>query len=118
MAAIAPGQAIDYRLGQLDLATQPIEPAIRFWLVKHGDRPLADGSLPRLGPYYQLYHRRYSWIVYLGNGSARHPHLRLVARVHFTDQWGPETLSAWIGRPTAKRSHRQRVAAARRKPVR
>jgi hypothetical protein len=118
VSAIAPGQAIDYRLGQLDLATQPIEPAIRFWLVKHGDRPLADGSLPRLGPYYQLDHRRYSWIVYLGNGVARHPHLRLVARVHFRDQWGPETLSAWIGRPTAKRSHRHRVGAPRRKPVR
>jgi hypothetical protein len=122
VAAIPPGQSIDYRLGPLDLATQPIEPAIRFWLVKHGDRPLANGSLPRLGPYYQLYHRHYTWIVYLGNGVARHPHLHLVARVHFRDQWGPETLSAWVGRPVPKRrrAHRShgKGAAARREAVR
>jgi len=57
VAALPSRRSIDYELGRLDLATQPIEPAIRFWLVKHGDRPLANGSLPRLGPYYQLYHR-------------------------------------------------------------
>ena len=103
VAALPSRRSIDYELGPLDLATQPIEPAIRFWLVKHGDRPLANGSLPRLGPYYQLYHRHYTWIVYLGNGTARHPRLRLVARVHFHDQWGPETLSAWVGRARAAR---------------
>jgi hypothetical protein len=99
VAAIPSGQSIDYELGSLDLATQPIEPPIRFWLVKHGDRPLADGSLPRLGPYYQLYHRRYTWIVYLGDGTRPQRDMRLVARVHFHDQWGAETLSAWVGRP-------------------
>jgi len=101
-AAIPAGQTIDYRLGSLDLATQPIEPAVRFLLVKHGDRPLAEGSLPRLGPYYELYHRRYSWIVFLGDGKVRPAgHLRLVAREHFHDQWGPQTLSAWVGRAAA-----------------
>jgi hypothetical protein len=118
VAALPSRRSIDYELGPLDLATQPIEPAIRFWLVKHGDRPLANGSLPRLGPYYQLYHRHYTWIVYLGNGTARHRRLRLVARVHFHDQWGPETLSAWVGRarqpqsqPAARPGHRSRGRA-------
>ena len=101
--AIPPGATIDYELGPLDLATQPIEPAIRFWLVKHGDRPLADGSRPRLGPYYQLGNHSYQWIVYLGDGGARRRGLRLLARVRFRDQWGAETLSAWIGRPRAAR---------------
>jgi hypothetical protein len=121
VAALPPRRAIDYELGPLDLATQPIEPAIRFWLVKHGDRPLANGSLPRLGPFYQLDHRHYTWIVYLGNGTARHPPLRLVARVHFHDRWGAETLSAWVGRARAHgdRSHRHaRDAAAAAEPVR
>jgi hypothetical protein len=112
VAAIPAGQSIDYELGPLDLATQPIEPAIRFWLVAHGDRPLADGSLPRLGPYYQLDHRLYTWIVWLGNGTKRRSGLRLVARVHFHDQWGAETLSAWAGHasshPAGRRTHRER----------
>jgi hypothetical protein len=109
VAALPPGVSIDYELGPLDLATQPIEPAIRFWLVKHGDRPLADGSLPRLGSYYQLNHRHYSWIVWLGNGTTRRPHLRLVARVRFRDQWGAQTLSAWVGRapPPATRARKR-----------
>lgn len=114
VAALPQRRALDYELGPLDLATQPIEPAIRFWLVKHGDRPLADGSLPRLGPYYQLDHRHYTWIVYLGNGTARHPRLRLVARVHFHDQWGAETLSAWVGRARARGEHRDRFRPGRR----
>jgi hypothetical protein len=118
VAAIPPGQTIDYRVGALDLATQPIEPAIRFWLVKHGDRPLASGSLPRLGSYYELYRRRYAWTVYLADGVGRRPHMRLVARVRFHSQWGRETLSAWVARSGAQRSERRRAGAVRRRPVR
>ncbi|MGA2470142.1 MAG: hypothetical protein ABSG64_05580 [Solirubrobacteraceae bacterium] len=95
-AAIAPHQTIDYRLGALDTATQPMEPALRFVLELHGDRVLAVGSFPRLGPYYELYDRRYDWIVYITANPASHPrHMRLVVRVHFRDRWGPETFSAW-----------------------
>ena len=68
---IPPGQAIDYRLGPLDLGTQPMEPAIRFLLVRHGDRVLADGSFPRLGSYYELYNRPVQWIVYLPTAPGR-----------------------------------------------
>jgi hypothetical protein len=118
VAALPAGQSIDYRLGPLDLATQPIEPAIRFWLVKHGDRPLADGSLPRLGPYYELYHRHYRWIVYLADGVTGQRQLRLVARVRFHSQWGQQTLSAWVGRTAARHPRSRRGAAVRRKPVR
>ena len=113
VAALPPGQSIDYELGALDLATQPIEPAIRFWLVKHGDRPLADGSLTRLGPYYELDHRRYSWIVYLGDGTKPQRGLRLVVRVRFDDHRGAETLSAWVGRARPRSTrHRGRRARA------
>jgi hypothetical protein len=121
VAVLPRGQSIDYELGSLDLATQPIEPAIRFWLVKHGDRPLANGSLPRLGPYYELYHRHYAWIVYLGDGKARHPKLRLLARVRFHGQWGAETLSAWVGLASTQHDRRHghgRDAATAAQPVR
>jgi hypothetical protein len=120
VAALPPRVSIDYVLGPLDVATQPIEPPIRFWLVKHGDRPLANGSLQRLGTYYMLYNRPYAWTVYIAGGHHNHPpprslgHLRLVARVRFHDSWGWETIGAWAGRahqhpvrehPHAKRRH-------------
>jgi len=95
---IPPGQSIEYRLGPLDVGTQPMEPAIRFLLVRHGDRVLANGSLPRLGPYYALYNRPVQWTVYLLDGIRPQRHMTLAARVHFSDPWGEETLSAWVGR--------------------
>jgi hypothetical protein len=95
---IPPGQTINYRFGALGIGTQPMEPAIRFFLVRHGDRVLAVGSFPRLGSYYELYHRPVQWTVYLTDGSKPRRHMTLAARVHFTDAWGHETLSAWVRR--------------------
>ena len=95
---IAPGQAIEYRLGPLDLGTQPMEPAVRFLLVRHGDRVLAEGSFPRLGSYYELYDRPVQWTVHLLDGTRRQPHMTLAARVRFTDPWGADVLSAWVAR--------------------
>jgi len=93
---IPPGQAIEYRLGPLDTGTQPMEPAIRFLLVRHGDRVLAEGSFPRLGSYYELYNRPVQLIVYLRDGTRPQPHMTLAARVRFTDPWGKEVFSAWV----------------------
>ena len=93
---VPPGQTLRLHTGGLDVATQPTEPAIRFFLVRHGDRVLANGSLPRLGPYYELYHRPVQWTVYLVDGIHPQPHKTLAARVHYTSPWGHETLSAWI----------------------
>jgi hypothetical protein len=95
---VPPGQTLNYRFGNLDLGTQPMEPAIRFFLVRHGDRVLAVGSFPRLGSYYELYHRHVQWTVYLTDGNKPRRHMTLAARVHFTDGWGHETLSAWVRR--------------------
>ena len=95
------GVSIDWRLGPLDLGTQPMEPALRFMLVRHDDRVLARGSFPRLGTYYELYHRPYQWIVYVGDGTRALAHMTLAARVRFHDQWGAEVLSAWVRRVPA-----------------
>ncbi len=105
---IGPGQTIAYDLGALDVGTQPMEPAIRFFLVRHGDRPLADGSLPRLGSYYERYNRPVQWAVYLTDSSRRQPRMTLAARVHFGDPWGREVLSAWVMR--TQRPHAARTA--------
>lgn len=97
IARVVPrGRVVDYRFGPLDLGTQPMEPAIRFLLVRHGDRVLAPGSLPRLGPYYELYGRPYQWIVDVRDGTRQPtPDMRLLARVRFRSPWGPELVSAW-----------------------
>ncbi len=69
------GAGVDYRFGALDLGTQPMEPAIRFLLVRHGDRVMAPGSFPRLGTYYELRGHPYRWVVYLSDGTrAAGPH--------------------------------------------
>lgn len=113
---VPPGENIDYGLGPLDLGTQPMEPALRFLLVRHGDRVLAEGSFPRLGSYYELEHRPYEWIVYLRDGTSRQPHMTLAARVRFRDQWGTDVLSAWVERHAthpARRFSTQRHAKHR-----
>jgi hypothetical protein len=96
--AIPSGATIAYHLGPLDLGTQPMEPAIRFFLVRHGDRPLADGSLPRLGPYYEQYRRPVRWVLYLTDDAARPRRMTLAGRVRFRSPWRQETLSAWVRR--------------------
>ncbi|MGO9487423.1 MAG: hypothetical protein ACLQBB_00150 [Solirubrobacteraceae bacterium] len=96
--AIPPDATVGYRLGPLDTGTQPMEPTLRYLLVRHGDRVLANGSLPRLGSYYEQYHRPVQWILYLVDGAAPVPRMRLVGRVGFTGPWGREILSAWARR--------------------
>jgi hypothetical protein len=81
-----------------------MEPALRFLLVRHGDRVLAEGSYPRLGSYYVLAHRPYQWIVYLRDGTRAQAHMRLAASVRFKDQWGIDVLSAWVRRAPASRA--------------
>jgi hypothetical protein len=96
---IPPGRTVAYRFGPLDTATQPMEPGVRYQLIRHGDRVLAEGSFPRLGSYYVLDHRKVQQALYLTDGSRVQPHMRLAARVHFLGPWGPEVLSAWVGAP-------------------
>jgi hypothetical protein len=95
---IPPHQTIEYNLGPLDLGTQPMEPAIRLFLVRHGDRPLAEGSFPRLGTYYELYKRPFQWVLYLTDSTRAPRSMRLAARVRFRGPWGEETFSAWVRR--------------------
>jgi hypothetical protein len=89
-------QTIGFHTGPLDLGTQPMEPAIRFFLVRHDDRVLANGSFPRLGSYYERYNRPVQWTVLLVDGTRRQRHRTLAARVHFVGPWGNEILSAWV----------------------
>ncbi|HYB23277.1 MAG TPA: hypothetical protein VED41_05735 [Solirubrobacteraceae bacterium] len=94
------GVNVDYGLGALSLTTQPMEPAIRFLLVRHGDRPMAEGSFPRLGSYYELYDRPVQWKVYLTDSVRPQRHMTLAARVRFVGPWGRAVLSAWVQRVT------------------
>jgi hypothetical protein len=109
--AVAPGRTVEL-LGSLNIATMPIKPALRYFLVRHGVRPLAPGSFLRLGSWYELYGRPYQSVVYVENGiRAPATGLRLLDRVHFTTGWGPEIVSLWIyphGRaPRVRRARQQ-----------
>jgi hypothetical protein len=95
---IPTGQALRLALGANDVSTQPIEPGVRFGLVRHGDRVLSQGAHQRLGDYYELENRPYSWFVYIANGMRRRRHMLRAVTVHFHDAWGYHTFSAWIAR--------------------
>jgi hypothetical protein len=99
---IAPGETIRIYTGGLGIGTQPMEAPIRFFLVRHGVRVLANGSLPRLGSYYELYNRPVQWTVYLVDGIRPQRHRTLAARVHFTSPWRKETVSAWVRKTTTR----------------
>ena len=101
---IPSGQTLRIHTGGLDIGTQPMEPAMRFFLVRHGDRVLSNGALPRLGPYYELYHRPVQWTVYLVNGTHPQRNRTLAARVHFTSPWGKEILSVWVRKVTGRQA--------------
>lgn len=108
--AIPAGRTIAFHLGPLNIATQPTETAIRFLLVRHGDRPLSDGAFPRLGSYYVEGHRPVQWTVYLADGDRRPRGMRLAGRVRFGSPWGVQVLSAWV----AETPRAPRTASCRR----
>jgi hypothetical protein len=97
-SVVPPGRTVEL-VGSLNVATMPIKPALRYFLVRHGVRPLARGSNLRLGDWYELRHHPYQDIVYVDDGT-RPPvrGARLVDRTGFTDRWGPQVVSLWISR--------------------
>jgi hypothetical protein len=88
--------ALRFRLGPSNISTQPMEPAIRFGLVRHDDLVLSTGALARLGDYYELDGKHYSWYVYIADGAATIKHLVRVITVRFTDGFGHNTFSAYV----------------------
>ncbi|MGD1051256.1 MAG: hypothetical protein ABR947_09315 [Solirubrobacteraceae bacterium] len=95
---VPPGQSVRFELGANDVSTQPIEPGVRFGLVRHGDLVLSNGAHQRLGYYYELENKPYSWFVYIANGKRHRKHMLLAVTVHFHDAWGRNTFSAWVAK--------------------
>ncbi len=102
--AIPRGSTVEM-LGTLGIATMPIKPSLRYFLVRHGVRPLAPGSFLRLGDWYELRNRPYQYVVYVREGVHRPENgLRLLDRVHITDGFGRQTVSLWYGTRAATQS--------------
>jgi hypothetical protein len=107
--------------GTLDVATLPMKPSLRYFLVRHDVRVLGRGSYLRLGTWYELYDRPFDHIVWVDNGTrSPAPHARLVKRVRFRDGLGPQVVSLWVlavhghgesgaARPAASRRLRSRT---------
>ena len=82
--------------GELDGATMPIKPAVRYFLVARGTRVLAPGSFLRLGGWYELYKRPYREALYLSD--VPHPparHVPLAFSVSFSEGRTVNTLYVW-----------------------
>jgi hypothetical protein len=83
--------------GRLDVATLPLKPSLRYFLVRHDVRVLGRGSYLRLGTWYELYDRPFDHIVWVDDGTrSPAPHTRLVARVRFRDGFGAQVVSLWV----------------------
>ena len=80
------------------MSTLPLEPGVRFGLVRHGDHVLSQGAHQRLGFYYELEDKPYSWYVFIADGKRARRHLLRGVTVRFHDFWGSHTFSAWIAR--------------------
>ena len=103
---IPPGQTVRMELGASNVSTLPIEPSVRFGLVRHRDLVLSRGAHQRLGYYYELQSKRYRWFVFIADGMRRRKHMLLAITVHFHDAWGKHTFSAWVARVGPGRSLR------------
>jgi hypothetical protein len=96
--AIPSGRTVEL-VGSLNIATLPIRPALRYFLVRHGVRVLARGSNLRLGDWYELHNRPYDYVAYVKDGvKPPAKWARLLDRVGFRDGWGLQVVSLWISR--------------------
>ncbi|HWY90132.1 MAG TPA: hypothetical protein VNY31_05615 [Solirubrobacteraceae bacterium] len=93
---IPAGATVELR-GTLDVATLPMKPSLRYFLVRHDVRVLGRGSYLRLGTWYELYDRPFEDIVWVDDGTrSPAPHARLVERVRFRDGFGAQVVSLWV----------------------
>jgi MYXO-CTERM domain-containing protein len=105
-----PVKAIDARLarliprggsvlleGNLDGATMPVKPAVRYFLVTRGTRVLAPGSALRLGTWYELYHRPYREALYLSD-VPRAPARRVTLVFHTSFREGTTLNTVYVWR--------------------
>jgi hypothetical protein len=110
--------------GRLDVSPMPIKPALRYLLVRHGVHVLSRGAYQRLGTAYEVDHRPFDATLYVGDRLVPPaPRVRLVARARYVDNWGPWTVSVWVGpgsrattaAPRGARSARPRGSRSRRR---
>jgi hypothetical protein len=85
--------------GLLDGATEPVKPAVRYFLVARGTRVLAPSSSLRLGGWYELYHRPYREAIYLSDvPRAPVKHVPLAFHVSFHEGSTVNTVYIWLSR--------------------
>ncbi len=85
--------------GELDGATMPVKPAVRYFLVTHGIRVLAPGSFLRLGTWYELYKRPYRAAIYLSDVPLPPvKHVPLAFAASFREGSTRNAVYVWISR--------------------
>jgi hypothetical protein len=100
--ALAPGRTV--RLVAHGSQTVVIEPTIRYTLRRMHVRALGRYASRRPGAWYELDHRRYSYIVSVnGNALARYRPFRVVARTTMTTAGRSYRLTATLSPRRARR---------------
>jgi hypothetical protein len=85
--------------GTLDVATLPFKAAVRFFLVRRGDRVLSRGANLRNGDWYELRHRPYNLRLALTDVRRRPVrHMSLLIGVGFRENGAHHTVFVWISR--------------------
>jgi hypothetical protein len=109
---IAPRRSV-LLAGRLDVSPMPVKPALRYFLVRHGDRVLGPDSYLRLGSWYELGHRPYDASVYVAD-VPRPParHLALAGEARYRDGWGAHVVTVWIG--PGRQNPSDSIASSRR----
>jgi hypothetical protein len=82
--------------GMLDGRTQPLKPAVRYFLARRGIRVLSDGARSRNGDWYELDHRPYALTLDMTDVDHRPRHMTLLVRVAFSELGVPHQAFVWI----------------------
>jgi hypothetical protein len=109
---IPPGENVLLE-GRLDVSPMPVKAALRYFLVRHGDRVLGPDSYLRLGSWYELDHRPYDASVYVAD-VPRPParHFALAGEARYRDGWGRHVVTVWIG--PGRQNPSDSIASSRR----
>lgn len=87
-AKLPHGSTVNLR-SSLGGVASPLSQAIKFLLRRERLRILQHGAIARLGPWYELDHHPYQYVVYAYDRLApRDPHARILARVSMREPVG------------------------------
>lgn len=92
-AAKIPRASTVWLRSSLGGVASPLSQSVKFLLRREGLRVLQYGATARLGPWYEIDHRRYDYTVYAYDRTVPHDRrARVIARVRMTESGRPRPI--------------------------